>query len=114
MHTQALKALGLNIYIEQLTDDRLFCMDVVTVINGHRVCIEANGPGHYRRTEPRHVLGNKALRDTLVRKRGYKVVNVPYWEWEALPGEPTAGAEYLRGLILSELGPGVGAHLPLP
>ncbi len=57
----------------------------------HKIAIEADGPLHFTRNQdeaaghPR-ALGNTWLRDALLASHdGCVVVQVPWWEWEALP-----------------------------
>jgi len=49
------------------------------------IAIEADGPSHYTATRPLRRLGNTALRDRLLSRRGYRrLICVPFWEWHGL------------------------------
>ena len=64
-------------------------MDVACV--ERKVGVEADGPGHYivdlgtgvgGESYRRRVNGSTRLKDRLLRKCGWKVAHVAYWEWE--------------------------------
>lgn len=93
--------------MECLTADRLFSVDMVIQLGGQQVAVEANGPVHYTSTEPRRLLGNKVLRDWFLQKRGYKVLNVPWWLWADVGGDRHRGRAFVRQQLVNLLGPEV-------
>ena len=63
---------------------------------GARVAVEADGPPHYLTSHPRFADGATAVRDALLRRDGWAVVAVPYWEWDEMGGDAVAEAAYVE------------------
>ncbi len=63
-------------------------------------------------------VGSKRLRDDFLRARGYLVLHVPHWEWDALGGDRARQEEYLvrrlSGLLLAAAAPPAGARRKAP
>mmetsp|Transcript_6329 Transcript_6329/g.18180 ORF Transcript_6329/g.18180 Transcript_6329/m.18180 type:complete len:525 (-) Transcript_6329:251-1825(-) len=51
-----------------------------------RVAIEADGPSHMARNDGSRVLGHTAMKRRHLAKLGWKVVQIPYFEWDELIG----------------------------
>jgi hypothetical protein len=83
---------------------------------GRGGCIlEVDGPKHYLagpggRRRPN---GAAALKRRLLARAGWRVITVPYWEWDACPGEPARQA-YLRRLLRDGGEPARPASPPPP
>ena len=111
-----------NIEDEHLVD----FMYVDIAIPEYRLCIECDGPSHY--CIPLHdedlmfseirkadndsssvwslrcnwINGSTELKDRILKLRGWRVIHVPYWEWNAARRMGRGAAEdYLTNLILS-------------
>jgi hypothetical protein len=97
--------------MERLTSDLLFSVDMVVHLGGQRVAVEANGPVHYTSSEPRRLLGNKGLRDWFLQKRGYKVLNIPWWSWVGVAGDQPRARAFVRQQLVALLGPKVVGEL---
>ena len=69
---------------EQRTADGAFSIDIAAVTaEGVSVAVEVDGPTHF--LQPGNKLdGPTAARNRALEARGYRVVSVPYWEWEGL------------------------------
>ena len=71
------------------------------LLSGSRVVVEVDGPTHYV-TGPRGyaAAGATRLKHQQLRAFGYRVVSVPFWEWQRLQSAPQQMA-YLqrRGLV---------------
>ena len=59
------------------------------------VAIEVDGPGHFLRPGGRVVSGSTLMKRRHLELLGYRLVSVPYYEWNALQGEEGED-EYLR------------------
>ena len=44
--------------------------------------------------------GATALKDRLLNSLGWKVIHIPFWEWDAMGGDKSAEEDYCRGLLL--------------
>jgi hypothetical protein len=72
--------------LEQVTADGAFSIDIAATTGaGVRVAIEADGPTHF--IQPGNTLeGATLFRNRALAARGYAVLSIPYWEWDALRG----------------------------
>ena len=82
-------------------DDSGFSVDIQ--LTGQRVVIEVDGPMHYlREVGPRSgrpvVDGSTRFKHRLLTAMGWKVLHVPYFNWNAL-GSPEQQEEYLAALL---------------
>ena len=86
--------------LEQRSKDRAFSIDVAaTTAAGVELAIEVDGPTHF--IQPGNTLeGGTLFRNRALAARGYVVVSIPYWEWEAL-----RGAEQKQQYLLDKLQP---------
>ncbi|KIZ07072.1 hypothetical protein MNEG_0881 [Monoraphidium neglectum] len=101
---------------ETLTEDGAYSIDVTAMhtASGQRLAIEADGSTHFLLPgwQP---TGDTLARDRALAARGYVVVTVPCWEWDAKLGDAAQQTAYLRrkvALALQKLEagrpPGVG------
>jgi hypothetical protein len=69
---------------EQVTADGALSIDIAaTTAAGARVAIEADGPTHF--IQPGDAVSGPTLfRNRALAARGYAVLSIPYWEWDAL------------------------------
>ena len=69
-------------------------------IDEDRLPRQVDGPTHFVTLAGggRRPNGATALKRRLLARAGWRVVGVPYWEWEACAG-PEAQAAYLRRLL---------------
>jgi hypothetical protein len=72
--------------LEQVTADGALSIDIAaTTAAGVRVAIEADGPWHF--IQPSNTPeGGTLFRNRALAARGYAVLSIPYWEWNALRG----------------------------
>ena len=69
--------------------------------------IEVDGPSHFlrgsgadgRSGRTMRVNGYHAFKDRLLKKQGFKVLHIPYFEWDLLAGDAKR-AEYLNSSLL--------------
>ena len=99
--------LGVESAMEVTTEDGLLSIDVVP--RGTKVAVEVDGPSHFVRTLRTDGNGGgrgdgvgapKANGATLARRkllgaRGWTVVSVPYFEWDACEGDAARQARLL-------------------
>jgi very-short-patch-repair endonuclease len=78
---ECLRRLGVSHELECITADGLFSIDLAVV--DRRIAIEFDGPSHFTRNtlEP---LGHTRLRDRLLLAMGWKVVSIPFFDWDRL------------------------------
>ena len=98
-------ALGAQVVTEQG-----YSLDAVVRVGGHEVAVEVDGPSHFVGRQP---TGATTLKRRQLRESGWALVDVPFWEWDALKTDHAKKAEYLRGK-LSAVGAGVpeAVHAP--
>jgi hypothetical protein len=98
------KELGVESAMEVTTEDELFSIDVVP--RGTKVAVEVDGPSHFVRTlrvdddDGDLIVAPKPNGATLARRkllgaRGWTVVSVPYFEWDACEGDAARQAQLL-------------------
>jgi hypothetical protein len=78
---ESLRRLGIPHELECITADGLFSIDLAIV--DRRIALEFDGPSHFTRNtlEP---LGHTRLRDRLLSAMGWRVVSIPFFEWDRL------------------------------
>ncbi len=64
-----------------VTTDGLFSIDLAIV--GRRIALELDGPSHFT-TNTLEPLGHTRLRDRLLSAMGWRVVSIPFCEWDRL------------------------------
>lgn len=74
-------------------------------IDGQNVAVEVDGSHHYSNSLPRVPLSEVVVRRRMLQDRGWKVVNVGYMDWEALPQDASTRAAALLQLLSTQLGP---------
>jgi hypothetical protein len=58
------------------------------------VAVEADGPTHFRQPD-RGLMGSTQYRDRALALRGYRLVSVPFWDWDGLRGDEQRQHQYL-------------------
>jgi very-short-patch-repair endonuclease len=80
-------------------------VDILLVERG--LIIEVDGPSHYlrggssadaRSGRTTRVNGFHAFKDRLLKKQGFEVLHIPYYEWDSLAGAAERGEYLKRGL----------------
>ena len=85
--------------MEQRTADGAFSIDVAAVTAaGQSLAIEADGPSHFVRPG-RVVDGPTQARNRALAARGYRIMCVPWWEWDALEGDKQRQQAYVVELL---------------
>jgi hypothetical protein len=75
-------------------------IDEVHETSGHKKLIARKLEHHFRWADDRHRIdGRTALKHRLLTLLGWKVIHLPYWEWNALRGDELAQDDYCRGLL---------------
>jgi hypothetical protein len=97
---------------EARTEDGAFSVDVAAthIPSGRRLAIEADGPVHFLLPGWQET-GETLARNRALAARGYLVVSVPHWEWDALRGSRAREAYLQRKVeaaLSRELGQGKG------
>jgi hypothetical protein len=65
--------------------------------------VEVDGPSHFLRDHS--AKGNTLLKHRHLRLLGYRLVSVPYWEWDALRRSGSERESYLRRKLLASKKP---------
>jgi hypothetical protein len=81
-----LSGLGLNPQEEVWTEEG-YSLDYVVERRGQQVAIEVDGPWHFVGRKPN---GSTLLKRRQLRHLGWRLVSIPYWEWNELEKAPTA------------------------
>ncbi len=78
---ESLRRLGIPHELEYITADGMFSIDLAIV--DRRIAIEYDGPSHFsvNTLEP---LGHTRLRNRLLSAMGWRVVSIPFFEWDKL------------------------------
>lgn len=58
----------------------------VTLPSGQAVALDVCSPVHYSSNQPHTVLGPRMLKWVALHARGWRVADVPFWEWRQLRG----------------------------
>lgn len=83
--------------LEQLTDDGVFSIDIAaTRADSVALAIEVDGPRHFM-LAGNDLNGPTRGRNRLLEGRGFKVVSICYFDWNALPADQQL--EYLLGRV---------------
>eukprot|EP01025_Chloroclados_australasicus_P062418 TRINITY_DN8202_c0_g1_i1.p1 TRINITY_DN8202_c0_g1~~TRINITY_DN8202_c0_g1_i1.p1 ORF type:complete len:745 (+),score=74.07 TRINITY_DN8202_c0_g1_i1:103-2235(+) len=77
-----LEKLGYSAQLEQLTQDGLVNIDIALEINQQLVAVVVDGPQHYTVSQPYRQLASGEIRNRLLVAKGWRVVRVPFYEWE--------------------------------
>ena len=88
-----------SIGIEHVNEHPISGMIVDIVIASARIVIEVNGPWHYG-FKSRRVLGPTLFKERMLRKLGWQLVPIAYFEWKALT-DAQARQGYLRDRLPS-------------
>jgi hypothetical protein len=78
---ESLRRLGISHNLEYITADGLFGIDLAIV--DRRIALEFDGPSHFT-TNTLEPLGHTRLRDRLLSAMGWRVVSIPFFEWDRL------------------------------
>jgi hypothetical protein len=89
-----------------------YSVDFVVEWRGHEVAIEVDGPSHFAATSALSTPDQQTaptsatlLKRRQLRRFGWRLASIPYWEWDALGGDrgrrtcSTRQLEYLRALL---------------
>jgi hypothetical protein len=97
---KTLRRMGVLISEEEVLEDSGFSVDIRLV--GERVVVEVDGPFHYVRAMDSGKLrvdGSTRLKHELMTRLGWRVLHVPYFEWDQLAEEGGSKTEYLTALL---------------
>lgn len=82
---KALRAIGVECQEEFLCTASRLAVDIAVVLGGERYAVEVDGPVHFFSNHLTIRDGPTRFRDRLLRAAGWKVVPVPYFEWNCVP-----------------------------
>jgi hypothetical protein len=91
-----------DVRLEVITEDGLLSVDIAAVLDmqqsgQQRVAIEVDGPWHWRRPDTQPT-GPSVFRNKLLEQRGFLVLTVPFFKWQAIREQP-AKVAYLQQAI---------------
>ena len=91
-----LTKLGVPVEEEEKIIQEGYSIDLVVVWKGERVAIEFDGPSHFLMSDGvRLANGATMLKHRQLRSLGWKLVAVPYWEWDEVRGSEANKCKYL-------------------
>jgi len=64
-----------------------FLIDILVEIGGEKIAVEVNGPSHYFNVTSASSLrmtGNDLFKIRVLKKQGFKVLHIPYFDWQKL------------------------------
>ena len=79
---------------EEVRTAQGYSLDAVVGIDGCDVAVEVDGPSHFV-GRSRTPTGATALKRRQLRAAGWRLLPIPYWEWDALSRDPAGQREYL-------------------
>jgi hypothetical protein len=74
-------------------------IDEVHETSGHKKFIDGKLEHEFRWADRHHMSGGTALKHRVLTLLGWKVIHLPYWEWDALRGDEFAQDDYCRCLL---------------
>eukprot|EP00299_Pterocystis_sp_00344_P002453 c1276_g1_i1.p1 GENE.c1276_g1_i1~~c1276_g1_i1.p1 ORF type:complete len:818 (+),score=193.11 c1276_g1_i1:328-2454(+) len=74
------------------------CGVVDVLIPSQKIVIEIDGPNHYMSNNKLRATGKTLFKRRVIRRLGYHVVAIPYFEWSALP-QKNLQRQYLEKLL---------------
>ena len=92
----AIKNLGFETVMEDVTADGLFSIDIS--VREKKIAIECDGPSHYYSNLTTVPSQKTKLRNQALACRGWDVIVVPYYEWQD-EWTSSGAREYLNGLL---------------
>jgi hypothetical protein len=96
---ESLRRLGISHELEYTTADGLFSIDLA--ITDRRVALEFDGPSHFT-TNTLEPLGHTRLRDRLLSAMGWRVVSIPFFDWDRLHNRPEQMDVYVLQRLLQD------------
>jgi hypothetical protein len=92
--------MGVPHELEFLTEGGLYSLDIA--LKGRKICIEADGPTHYSINRPTVRIGGDNLREAILTKQGWTVIQIPWFTWQAAPERDRR--EYIANLLYEHAG----------
>ena len=96
---KALASLGASVQEEKVLEEG-FSLDLVVDWRGERLAVEVDGPSHF---VGRVLTGATLLKRRQLRHFGWRLVSVPYWEWDGLAHSDKSKEREQRAANLSAL-----------
>ena len=96
---ESLRRLGISHQLEYTTADGLFSIDLA--ITDRRIALEFDGPSHFT-TNTLEPLGHTRLRDRLLSAMGWRVVSIPFFDWDRLHNRPEQMDAYVQQRLLQD------------
>ncbi len=98
--SSTLSEMGVPHELEFLTEGGLYSLDIA--LKGRKICIEADGPTHYSINRPTVRIGGDNLREAILTKQGWTVIQIPWFTWQAALERDRR--EYIANLLYEHAG----------
>ena len=98
--SSTLSEMGVPHELEFLTEGGLYSLDIA--LKGRKICIEADGPTHYSINRPTVRIGGDNLREAILTKQGWTVIQIPWFTWQTAPERDRR--EYIANLLYEHAG----------
>ena len=73
-------------------------------MKGRKICIEADGPTHYSSNQPTVRIGGDNLREAVLTKQGWTLIQIPWFIWKKLPERGKFRRGYVANLLYEHAG----------
>jgi len=100
--SSTLSEMGVPHELEFLSDGGLYSLDIA--LKGRKICIEADGPTHYSSNQPTVRIGGDNLREAVLTKQGWTLIQIPWFIWKKLPERGKFRRGYVANLLYEHAG----------
>ena len=69
-----------NVADEYLTEDGAMSIDIALL--DHKIAVECDGPSHFEKNMEKSLTHKTILRNKGLERRGWRVLSIPYFEWQ--------------------------------
>ena len=87
-----------NVADEHLTEDGAMSIDIALL--DYKIAVECDGPSHFEKNMEKSLTHKTILRNRGLERRGWRVLSIPYFEWQEATTNETH-REYLEGKLAS-------------
>lgn len=87
-----------NVADEYLTEDGVMSIDIALL--DHKIAIECDGPSHFEKNMEKSMTHKTIIRNRGLERRGWRVVSIPYFEWQEANANETH-RKYLEDKLAS-------------
>ena len=100
--SSTLSEMGVPHELEFLSEGGLYSLDIA--LKGRKICIEADGPTHYSSNQPTVRIGGDNLREAVLTKQGWTLIQIPWFIWKKLPERGKFRRGYVANLLYEHAG----------